>query len=89
MSERKIAEEIDAEISELISRKIAAEDADSGWLVAYAAMRVLPVLRDIEVRLGVIAHVLGRDMGFVGRGDREIAEDLERMADLVKERSGR
>jgi hypothetical protein len=77
--------EIDAQITDLISKKIAAEDADSGWVVAYAAMRVLPVLKDIEVRLGVLAHVLGRDMGWMGRGDGDIAEDLKRMADLVKE----
>ena len=32
--------EIDAQVTDLISKKIAAEDADSGWVVAYAAMRI-------------------------------------------------
>jgi hypothetical protein len=53
--------EIDAQVTDLISKKIAAEDADSGWVVAYAAMRVLPVLKQIEVRLDVISQMLGDD----------------------------
>ena len=39
MNKPKTDDQIDAEITELISRKIAAEDTDSGWVVAWAAMR--------------------------------------------------
>jgi hypothetical protein len=81
MSERKIAEEIDAEISELISRKIAAEDADSGWVLAYAAMRVLPVLKEIAEHLHTMQWVLGEDW----EDSPQIANVLRRIASLLEE----
>jgi hypothetical protein len=81
--------EIDAQVTDLISKKIAAEDADSGWVVAYAAMRVLPILKDIATQLDVIRWVLGEDTvaSSTGYSSPQIAEQLRRIANLFEERS--
>lgn len=46
--------QIEAQINELISSKIAADDADSGWVVAYIMVQALPVLKDIAANLKAI-----------------------------------
>jgi hypothetical protein len=52
MSEDKA--QIEAQISELISSNLTADDADSGWVVAYMMTQALPVLKDIAATLGSI-----------------------------------
>jgi hypothetical protein len=69
--------EIDAQVTELISKKIAADDADSGWVVAYAAMRVLPVLKDIAAQLYIVETK-----------SPQIVDQLRRMADLFEKQMG-
>jgi hypothetical protein len=44
----------DAEIHRLIASRIAADDADSGWVVAWTMLRVLPVLNEIAQGLEAI-----------------------------------
>jgi hypothetical protein len=72
----KSADQIDTEIAELISKKIAAEDADSGWVVAYAAMRLLPVLKDVADHLNTMRWVLGEDVEGSAGVSPQIAEQL-------------
>jgi hypothetical protein len=60
--------QVETQITELISSKIAAEDADSGWVVAYTMAQALPVLKDIAGSLkviseGVAPNVDGRSIG--------------------------
>jgi hypothetical protein len=77
----------DAQISDLISKKIAAEDADSGWVVAYAAMRLLPVLKDVADHLDAMRWVLGEDVEGSSTGHRspQIAEQLKKIAGLLEQ----
>ena len=81
----------DAQITKLISEKIAAEDADSGWVVAYAAMRLLPVLKDVADHLNTMRWVLGEDVegSSTGHASPEIAEQLKRIAILLQQLVGR
>jgi hypothetical protein len=60
--------QIEAQISELISNNLAAEDADSGWVIAYTMVQALPVLKEIAVSLkaineGIAPDVAGRSIG--------------------------
>jgi hypothetical protein len=53
---------IDEEITEKIKAKIAAaEDADSGWFVGYAIMRMLPVMKRLDTRLFDIQSAIAHD----------------------------
>jgi hypothetical protein len=56
------------QIEALISSKIAADDADSGWVVAYIMVQALPVLKDIAENLkaineGIAPPEEGRSVG--------------------------
>jgi hypothetical protein len=83
----KTDEEYDAEVFSRISEKIAADDADSGWAVAYAAMRVRPVLKDVVERLEAIRWVLGDDVVASTTGPSpQIAKVLRGIAELILER---
>jgi hypothetical protein len=53
--------ETDAQINDLISSKIAAGDADSGWIVAHTMLRTLPVLKDIAAYLKAINEAIAPD----------------------------
>jgi hypothetical protein len=58
----------ETQITELISSKIAAEDATSEWVVAWAMMQALPVLKDIAALLkaineGIAPLEAGRSIG--------------------------
>jgi hypothetical protein len=59
--EKENREMNDVEISKLISSKIAAEDADSGWVVAWTMLRVLPVLKELAQGLGAINEAIAPD----------------------------
>ena len=87
--ERDDAEDIDTQITDLISKKIAAEDADSGWVLAYTAMRMMPMLKDIEAWLGVIAYGLGGELRYAVGEKQSQVEDLRRIFELIRERGGR
>jgi hypothetical protein len=52
----------EAAVRELITKRMAAEDADSGWALAYTALLFLPVLKNIDNKLDVIRWVLGEDI---------------------------
>jgi hypothetical protein len=71
----------DQQIIELISSKIAAEDADSGWVLAYATMRVLPVLKEIAAGLGAITDSIAPD----NKASPSLAEELRSIAGPLKE----
>lgn len=81
MNKPKTDDQIDAEITELISRKIAAEDTDSGWVVAWAAMRVWPVLKEIAVRLEAINEAIAPD----NKNSPSLAAELRSISDPLKE----
>jgi hypothetical protein len=71
----------DQQVIELISSKIAAEDADSGWVLAYATMRVLPVLKEIAAGLGKINEAIAPD----NKASPSLAEELRSIASPLKE----
>jgi hypothetical protein len=77
----------DQQVIELISSKIAAEDADSGWVLAYATMRVLPVLKDIAAQLVAITESIApdkKDSPSLAEELRSIARPLKELAELAK-----
>ena len=76
----KSADQIDTEITELISKKIAADDADSGWAVAWATMRVLPVLKDIADGLQHINEAIAPD----SKNSPSLAEELRSISGPLK-----
>jgi hypothetical protein len=85
----KSADQIDTEIAELISKKIAAEDADSGWAVAWATMRVLPVLKEIADGLQKITEAIAPDNAnspSLAEELRSISAPLKALASKGKER---
>jgi hypothetical protein len=88
MEMAKTADEIDVEVFSRISEKITTADADSGWAVAYAAMRVLPVLKDVVAGLDTIRWVLGNDF-IEPFTSPQIASQLRRIADLLQQRGNR
>jgi hypothetical protein len=71
----------DQQVIELISSKIAAEDADSGWVLAYATMRVLPVLKEIAAGLGKINEAIAPD----NKASPSLAEELRSIASPLNE----
>jgi hypothetical protein len=71
----------DQQVIELISSKIAAEDADSGWVLAYATMRVLPVLKEIAAGLRAITESIAPD----NKASPSLAEELRSIASPLKE----
>jgi hypothetical protein len=82
--------ESDRQVIDLISKKIAAEDADSGWVVAYAAMRVLPVMKDIAESLKTMQWIFGDDhvwnAGAAGGGTSpRIASEISKIAGFLEE----
>jgi hypothetical protein len=87
MTKPKTVDDVDAEIAELISKKIAAEDADSGWVVAYAAMRLLPAVKDVADHLNTMRWVLGEDVegSSTGHASPQIAAQLKRIASLLQQ----
>ena len=88
MNTRKTAEDIDTDISDLIGRKIAAEDADSGWAVAWAAMRVLPVLKQVVEGLDRINEAIAPDneeSPSLAVEVRSVSDALKRMVKLAEE----
>jgi hypothetical protein len=71
--------QIEAKVSELISSKIAAEDEDSGWVVAYAMMRSLPVLQEMAVYLKAINEAIAPDV----KGD-SVAGELRSILNVLR-----
>jgi hypothetical protein len=71
----------DQQIIELISSKIAAEDADSGWVLAYATMRVLPVLKEIAAGLEAINGAIAPD----NKASPSVASRLGHIGDQLRE----
>jgi hypothetical protein len=63
----------ESSIRDLITKRMAAEDADSGWAIAYTALLFLPVLQSIDRHL----ESLG-DLGVLGEWERRMK--VERMA---------
>jgi hypothetical protein len=54
----KPVEQVDAEIIEHIKMRIAVDDVSSEWMIAWAAMRALPILKDIAVHLESINEAI-------------------------------
>src|SRR5262249_1766202 len=44
----------EAAVRDLITKRLSAEDADSGWAVAYTALLFLPVLKSINEKLEML-----------------------------------
>jgi hypothetical protein len=80
--EMENADKIDNEVTELIRRKIAAEDADSGWVVAWTAMRMLPVLKEIAAGLDAINRAIAPD----NAGSPTVTQELRRISSLLEDR---
>ena len=79
-------EKDDRRVIELISEKIDAKDADSGWVIAYVAMRMLPVLKDINENLKAMQWVLGDDVvGSTTGPSPQIANQVRRLAGILEE----
>jgi hypothetical protein len=51
----------EAQISELISTKLSAEDVTAEWVVASTMMLALPVLKDIAKHLNAISVKIAHD----------------------------
>jgi hypothetical protein len=75
------------QIEALISSKIAADDADSGWVVAYIMVQALPVLKDIAENLKAINEGIAplEEGRSVGAELRLILNMLERKLQEGKE----
>ena len=71
----------EAQISELISSKISAEDADSGWVVAYTMMQALPVLKDIAGHLKAINEGIAPD-----EKGRSIGDELRLILNMLDQK---
>lgn len=79
--------EIEVQINELISNKIAAGDADSGWIVAHTMLRTPPVLKEIAGHLQAINEAIAPDSDgspSVALELRSISRPLMELAEFVK-----
>jgi hypothetical protein len=76
-------EDVENQISELISSKIVAEDADSGWVVAYTMMQALPVLKDIAKHLEAINAGIAPDLA-----GRSIGAELRLILNMLEQKMG-
>jgi len=78
MTEQK-SEMDDAQIIELIQSKVTAEDADSGWVVAWLLAKAVPVLKEIANNLNTIDSAIAPPE--VGQS---VSEELSRMCHLLQ-----
>ena len=83
---RSVARSEDA-IRELIEAKVAAGEADSGWMLALILMKLLPLARElvkssnaIEVKLTELATAIAPDEKYVSvvSALRELGGEIER-----------